>query len=93
MEKSLTPPNNTGYEIWTKHAIQVRQSSPTSKRFCSQSLSPFQILADTTTLAWKPEWQSLLSNGTVNNPASPPNNLTGIVYGEFYPVLYRSEPD
>ena len=35
-----------------------------------------------TKLAWRPEWQSLLSNGTVNNPANPPNNLTGIVYGE-----------
>jgi len=30
-------------------------------------------------LAWKPSWQSLLSNGTVNNPAS--NNLTGTIYG------------
>ena len=24
MEKSLTPPNNTGYDIWTGHAIKVR---------------------------------------------------------------------
>lgn len=32
-----------------------------------------------TNLAWRPEWQSLLANGTVNNPAA--NNLTGIVYG------------
>ena len=22
-----------------------------------------------------PTWQSLLSNGTVNNPAKPPNNM------------------
>ena len=36
-----------------------------------------------TTLAWRPEWQSLLANGTVNNPAA--NNLTGIVYGAFSP--------
>jgi len=66
MEKSLTPPNNTGYDIWTGHAIK--------------------ILADMTALAWKPKWQSLLSNGTVNNPASPPKNLTGIVYGDYYYV-------
>lgn len=32
-----------------------------------------------TALAWRPEWQSLLANGTVNNPQL--NNLTGIVYG------------
>ncbi|KAH9961073.1 d-4,5 unsaturated-glucuronyl hydrolase-like protein [Russula dissimulans] len=43
-----------------------------------------QILRDTTNAFWKPTWQSLLSNGTVNNPASPPNNLTGIIYGDYY---------
>ncbi len=38
-----------------------------------------QLLANITTLAWDPSWQSLLSNGTVNWPAG--NLLTGIVYG------------
>ena len=38
-----------------------------------------QIIANMTALAWRPEWQSLLANGTVNNPQL--NNLTGIVYG------------
>ncbi|THH31547.1 hypothetical protein EUX98_g2642 [Antrodiella citrinella] len=38
-----------------------------------------RLLQTTTALAWKPSWRSLLSNGTVNNPAQ--NNLTGIVYG------------
>ncbi len=33
-----------------------------------------------TALAWRPSWQSLLANGTVNKPAN--NSLTGIVYGE-----------
>jgi len=42
------------------------------------------LLNAVTVLAWKPSWQSLLSNGTVNNPASPPNNLTGIVYGDYF---------
>lgn len=32
-----------------------------------------------TTLAWSPAWQSLLSNGTVNEPGH--NVGTGIVYG------------
>jgi len=42
------------------------------------------LLNAATALAWKPSWQSLLSNGTVNNPASPPNNLTGITYGDYF---------
>lgn len=41
-----------------------------------------QLIANMTALAWRPEWQSLLANGTVNNPEL--NNLTGIVYGELY---------
>ncbi|KIK95958.1 glycoside hydrolase family 88 protein [Paxillus rubicundulus Ve08.2h10] len=42
----------------------------------------WKLLNATTDLAWKPSWQSLLSNGTVNNPAA--NNDTGIVYGDYY---------
>jgi hypothetical protein len=38
-----------------------------------------QILNNITTLAWKPAWQSLLSNGTVDEPEQ--NVGTGIVYG------------
>lgn len=38
-----------------------------------------QMLNVNTKLAWRPSWQSLLANGTVNNPVH--NNLTGIVYG------------
>ncbi|KAJ7771589.1 glycoside hydrolase family 88 protein [Mycena metata] len=40
------------------------------------------LLNKITTLAWRPAWQSLLSNGTVNWPAN--NFLTGIVYGDYY---------
>ncbi|KAH9970363.1 d-4,5 unsaturated-glucuronyl hydrolase-like protein [Lactifluus volemus] len=43
-----------------------------------------KILNDTTNSFWAPTWHSLLSNGTVNNPASPPNNLTGTIYGDYY---------
>ncbi|PPQ67671.1 hypothetical protein CVT25_012699 [Psilocybe cyanescens] len=42
----------------------------------------FNILNNITALAWNPSWQSLLSNGTVNEPAD--NFLTGIVYGDYY---------
>ncbi|KAH7927061.1 glycoside hydrolase family 88 protein [Leucogyrophana mollusca] len=48
------------------------------------SAAAMKILSDTTGLAWKPEWQSLLSNGTVNNHYPSANNLTGIVYGDYY---------
>ena len=49
-----------------------------------------QILTNTTNKFWKPDFQSLLSNGTVNNPANPPNNDTGIVYGTRTPFLLTS---
>lgn len=44
-----------------------------------------QLLRENTELAWRPAWQSLLANGTVNNPEG--NNLTGIVYGQAYSGL------
>ncbi|KZV68058.1 glycoside hydrolase family 88 protein [Peniophora sp. CONT] len=50
-----------------------------------------QILTNTTEKFWKPEFQSLLSNGTVNNPANPPNNETGIVYGDYYFITAGNE--
>lgn len=42
-----------------------------------------KLLSNTINLAWREEsnWDSLLSNGTVNNPGNPPNNNTGIIYG------------
>ena len=44
-----------------------------------------KLLQDTVNFAWKPSWQPIFSNGTVNKPAD--NYWTGIVYGkEFAPV-------
>lgn len=48
-----------------------------------------RILNSITRLAWKPQWQSLLSNGTVNWPAN--NYLTGIVYGDYYYIKAANE--
>ncbi|TFK80125.1 glycoside hydrolase family 88 protein [Polyporus arcularius HHB13444] len=48
-----------------------------------------KIVRDNTKLAWAPSWQSLLSNGTVNNPQH--NNLTGIVYGDYYFITAGNE--
>lgn len=39
------------------------------------------LLNNITTFAWKPHWQSLLSNGTANKPAG--SYSTGIIYGAF----------
>ncbi|KAF9448915.1 glycoside hydrolase family 88 protein [Macrolepiota fuliginosa MF-IS2] len=47
------------------------------------------LLANVTKLAWDPSWQSLLSNGTVNEPAN--NQLTGTVYGDYYFVRAGNE--
>lgn len=47
------------------------------------------ILRDITNLAWRPEWESLLSNGTMNFPAN--NTLTGIVYGDYYFIRAGNE--
>lgn len=42
-----------------------------------------QLLRNTTASYWEPDWQSLLSNGTVNNVDNPPVNNTGIIYGTY----------
>jgi hypothetical protein len=59
-----------------------RRTSLTANMLCM--LTSLKILSANANFAWKPEWASLLANGTVNNPAKPPNNLTGIVYGDYY---------
>ncbi|KAF7796235.1 hypothetical protein EIP86_007409 [Pleurotus ostreatoroseus] len=50
-----------------------------------------ELIANMTALAWRPEWQSLLANGTVNNNNAALNNLTGIVYGDYYFVKAGNE--
>ncbi|KAF4604214.1 hypothetical protein EYR40_001397 [Pleurotus pulmonarius] len=47
------------------------------------------ILNNITRLAWRPDWESLLSNGTVDLPAN--NTLTGIVYGDYYFIRAGNE--
>ncbi|KAF8626251.1 hypothetical protein AX15_004929 [Amanita polypyramis BW_CC] len=48
-----------------------------------------QILNNMTSLAWRPSWQSILANGTVNMPAN--NSMTGIVYGDYYFIRAGNE--
>jgi hypothetical protein len=40
-----------------------------------------RLLSNTTKFAWKPSWQSLLSNGTADKPAN--SYSTGIIYGSL----------
>lgn len=72
----------TGLLLLAQMEMSLSPANTTGRDFWSDAA--VKILADTTSLAWRPEWQSLLSNGTVNNRASPPNNSTGIVYGDYY---------
>jgi len=37
--------------------------------------------------AWRPDWQPLFSNGTINKPAN--NYWTGIVYGKEFASVPR----
>lgn len=43
-----------------------------------------KVLHDNVKFAWKPTWDSLLANGTVNNPVG--SNMTGIIYGDYYMI-------
>ncbi|KAH9034051.1 d-4,5 unsaturated-glucuronyl hydrolase-like protein [Lactarius deliciosus] len=66
-------------------AQQERGLYPTNQSGASYfANAAMKILNDTTNAFWAPTWQSLLSNGTVNNPAEPPNNMTGTTYGDYY---------
>jgi hypothetical protein len=68
--------NTSGAAYWTDAAMKVRRSSCSGRW---TRLDRAQLFGDNVQFAWKPQWQSLLANGTVNNPAQ--NNLTGIIYG------------
>jgi hypothetical protein len=46
-----------------------------------------KVLYDNAKFAWKPTWDSLLANGTVNNPAG--SNSTGIIYGKCYALCFK----
>jgi hypothetical protein len=82
-EQSVVPASQNGASHYLQAAIKVHLTLCHVRR---ESLNAIlQILNDTTNTFWAPTWQSLLSNGTVNNPASPPNNLTGTIYGAYRP--------
>jgi len=69
----------TGLLLLADMELSLSPPNTTGAAFWRQEA--VKLLNAAVKLAWKPSWQSLLSNGTVNNPAS--NNLTGIIYGDY----------
>ena len=55
---------------------QVETNGTLRQQWINNALA---ILVNTTKLAWKPQWESLLSNGTDNKPVN--SYSTGLVYG------------
>ncbi|KAF8894707.1 glycoside hydrolase family 88 protein [Infundibulicybe gibba] len=76
------PADSSAATIVATAFLLLSKSETTQTAADAYSSAAIQILNNITTLAWKPSWQSLLSNGTVNWPAH--NFLTGIVYGDYY---------
>jgi len=76
---TLRPADSSAAMITASGLLLLAQEETNStlrQRWIDNALS---ILSTTTKLAWKPHWESLLSNGTDNKPAN--SYSTGIVYG------------
>ncbi|KAH8100222.1 d-4,5 unsaturated-glucuronyl hydrolase-like protein [Cristinia sonorae] len=77
----------TGLILLAQEELKQKPENTTGAAVYIQAAA--DLFKKTTDLAWNPSWQSLLSNGTVNNPAQ--NNLTGIVYGDYYYIRTANE--
>ncbi|KAF9009445.1 glycoside hydrolase family 88 protein [Cyathus striatus] len=89
----LTPPprpaDSSAATIAANGLLLLAKSESSNVDSKKWSDAAIQLLNNITKLAWKPTWQSLLSNGTVNWPAN--NFLTGIVYGDYYYITAGNE--
>ncbi|KZT61518.1 glycoside hydrolase family 88 protein [Calocera cornea HHB12733] len=67
-------------------SLELQQSPANTSGAAHWQQAAISLLSSTVQMGWQPgsEWDSLLSNGTVNNRADPPNNDTGIIYGDYY---------
>ncbi|EIW85467.1 glycoside hydrolase family 88 protein [Coniophora puteana RWD-64-598 SS2] len=72
----------TGLLLLARQELSLSPANTTGATYWSNAA--MNILSNATQLAWRPDWQSLLSNGTVNNHYPSANNDTGIVYGDYY---------
>lgn len=83
------PADSSGATIAVNGLLLLSQQETTIEAKNQWSDAAIQILSNITTLAWNPHWQSLLSNGTVDEPTN--NLLTGIVYGDYYYIRAGNE--
>ncbi|KAL4074716.1 glycoside hydrolase family 88 protein [Scleroderma yunnanense] len=63
---------------------EISLSPPNTANAARWIYGTWKILNAVTNLAWKPSWQSFLSNGTVNNHYPSANNDTGTIYGDYF---------
>ena len=73
------PADSSAATIVINGLLLLSQQETTTEAKNQWTNAALQILNNITTLAWNPPWQSLLSNGTVNEPAH--NVGTGTTYG------------
>jgi len=83
------PADSSAATIVVNGLLLLSQQETTAEAKNQWTDAALQILTNITTLAWNPPWQSLLSNGTVNEPAN--NLFTGIVYGDYYYIRAGNE--
>lgn len=83
------PADSSAATIAANALLLLAKHETTAAAANSYTKAAIDILNNITHLAWKPSWQSLLSNGTVNKPAN--NQLTGTVYGDYYYIKAGNE--
>jgi len=76
------PADSSAAMIAANGLLMLSRSETTIAASKKWSDAAIEIINRMTALAWRPTWQSLLANGTVNKPAN--NSLTGIIYGDYY---------
>jgi len=83
------PADSSAATIAVNGLLLLSQQETTTEAKNQWIDAALQILNNITTLAWNPAWQSLLSNGTVDEPEH--NELTGIIYGDYYFIKAGNE--
>jgi len=83
-DTSSSPPDSSAAMIASYAYALLAKLDPNSSYSTTWMTLARQILNANVDDAWKPNWQSYLTNGTVDNDAKPPNTGTGTVYGDYY---------
>lgn len=83
------PADSSAAMIMANGLLLLAQIDTETTRRPTWSNVAIQIIWNMTALAWRPSWQSLLANGTVNKPAN--NYLTGTAYGDYFFIRAGNE--